>query len=114
MFSSGEVPQGLIAPLVSSPLTTEIELGDQGLPYRFWKAEDILSSMVPWLQVNTCLGHGSTGTVFSGLWHGQDVAVKIVDNDESQVRLHSESFWYARVSERESVKHILPAFIGWF
>jgi len=64
--------------------------------------------------VNSCLGHGSTGRVFSGSWHGQDVTVKIAESDMSQVRLHSESLLYARVAERESAKHILPAFIGRF
>ena len=115
MFSLGEVPPGLVAPLVSSsPLSTETEQGNQELPYRYWKMEDALSSTIPWLCMNGHLGHGSTGTVFSGLWHGQDVAVKIAEDNVSRVRLHSESLWYTRVMEREPTKHILPAFIGWF
>ena len=111
---SGEVPQALATPLVSSPLTTEIEGSDQGLPYRFWKTEDLLSLMIPQLQMNSCLGCSSTGMVFSSLWHGQDVAVKIAESDESWVRLHSKSVWYARVAEREPTKHTIPTFIGQF
>jgi len=114
VFSLGEVPRGLSAPLINSPLTTETEQGDQGLPYRYWKAEDVLSSTIPRLYVYSCLGRGSTGTVFSGSWHGQGVAVKIAESDMSRVRLRSESRLYAKVAERESMKHILPAFIGWF
>ena len=111
MFLSGEVPWGLAAPLVSPLLTAETEQGNQGLPCRYWKTKDILSLTIPQLQVNACLGHGSTGTVFSGLWHGQDVTVKIAESNASWARLHSKSLWYARVAERESAKHILPAFI---
>ena len=114
MFSSGEVPRGLGAPLISSLSVTETEQGDQGLPYRYWKTEDILSSTIPRLHMYNCLGRGSTGTVFTGSWQGQDVAVKIAESDESRVRLHSESLWYTRIAERGLAKHILPAFIGRF
>ena len=114
MFSLGELPPGLAAPLVSPPLTAETAQEDQGLPHRYWKREDILSSTIPRLHMNGFLGYGSTGMVFSGSWLGQDVAVKVAESEESRVRLHSESLWYAKVAEREPTKDILPTFIGWF
>jgi serine/threonine protein kinase len=114
MFSLGEAPPGLTAPLVSSPVTTETEQDDQGLPYRYWKTEDVLSSTIPRLRLNGFLGRGSTGTVYSGSWHGQDVAVKVVETEEPRARLRLESLWYAKISEKEPAKHVLPAFIGRF
>ena len=114
VFSLGELPPGLAASLVSSSLTAETEQGDQGLPCRSWKTEDVLSSTILQLHLDGVLGYGSTGTVFSSSWEGQDVAVKIAESEESRVRLHSESLWYVRVAGREPAMHILPALIGWF
>ncbi|KAF8479987.1 hypothetical protein JB92DRAFT_1768443 [Gautieria morchelliformis] len=115
VFSKGEVPCALAAPLVGSPLLTEAEQCDQeGLPYRYWKTEDIPSSTIPWLNVNGFLGRGSTGTVFSGSWQGKDVAVKLSESEESRDRLHSESLWYGKIAEREQAKDILPTFFGRF
>ncbi|KAF8479980.1 hypothetical protein JB92DRAFT_3041604, partial [Gautieria morchelliformis] len=115
VFSKGEVPCALAAPLVGSPLLTETEQCDQeGLPYRYRKTMDILCSTVPRLNVNGFLGRGSTGTVFSGSWQGKDVAVKLAESEESRDRLHLESLWYGMIAEREQAKDILPTFFGRF
>ncbi|KAF8476475.1 hypothetical protein JB92DRAFT_2838164 [Gautieria morchelliformis] len=115
VFSKGEVPCALAAPLVGSPLLTETEQCDQeGLPYRYRKTMDILCSTVPRLNVNGFLGRGSTGTVFSGSWQGKDVAVKLAESEESRDRLHLESVWYGKIAEREQAKDILPTFFGRF
>ena len=115
MFSKGEVPGALAAPLVVSSLSTETEQGNQaGLPCRYWKTEDILSSTIPRLNASGFLGRGSTGMVFSGSWLGKEVAVKIAEGEESRDRLHSESVWYTRIAGREAAKDILPTFFGRF
>ncbi|KAF8505234.1 hypothetical protein JB92DRAFT_2965796 [Gautieria morchelliformis] len=115
VFSKGEVPCALAAPLVGSPLLTETEQCDQeGLPYRYRKTMDILCSTVPRLNVNGFLGRGSTGTVFSGSWQGKDVAVKLAESEESRDRLRLESLWYGKIAEREQAKDILPTFFGRF
>jgi predicted Ser/Thr protein kinase len=74
-----------------------------------------LSSTIPQLHLKGFLGHGSTGTVFSGSWQGKDVAVKVAETEAPQARLHMESLWYAGIAEREEpTKDILPTFIGHF
>ena len=115
VFSKGEFPGALAAPLVVSSLSIETEQGNQaGLPYRYWKTEDILSSTIPRLNASGFLGRGSTGTVYSGSWQGKEVAVKIAEGEESRDRLQSESVWYTRIAEREAAKDILPTFFGRF
>ncbi|KAF8517635.1 hypothetical protein JB92DRAFT_3303961 [Gautieria morchelliformis] len=97
-----------------SPYIDTEQCDQAGLPYNYQKMEDILSSTIPWLNVNGFLGCGSTGEVFSGSWQGKDVAVKIAESKKARVRLRLESVWYARIAEREPAKDILPTFFGWF
>ena len=116
MFSGGETPRGLVAPLVDSSLSlTENKEYDQvGLPWGYWNRENALSSAIPQLTANGLLGHGSTGTVFSGSWQGNAVAVKIAEGVEARTRLQSESVLYARIVERAPMQDILPTFIRRF
>jgi hypothetical protein len=115
MFSCRKYPSELVAPLVKGPLLTiENEQCDQpGMPDGYWYQEDIKSPSSLHLTVSDLHGQGSTGTVFLGSWQGKAIAVKITEGKESQIRMHSEHFWYARIAERKTAQHILPTFVGW-
>jgi serine/threonine protein kinase len=104
----------IIAPRGRDPLPASASLWPRLLLSR----ERTLASRLPKLHLGHLLSKGSTAHVFSGIWLGRDVAVKVSCDDDARLRLATEAMHYSFLHEQSALlqrlKTALPEYIGYF